>query len=140
MLTRLPDPALNKFGKAWRLNMIRVGKDLPQRFGEHGITEEVAQMYLEELQDPARALTTDLYCVRARKGTVLLYERRWALNDSLSSFDEDDTNGEERAQVLSASIKASSSTPVCPTSVLLYGTVVRGVAQAEQRRDLDKVR
>ncbi|KAI0704570.1 S-adenosyl-L-methionine-dependent methyltransferase [Earliella scabrosa] len=64
------DPALNKFGKAWRLNMIRVGKDLPLRFGEHGITEEVAQMYLEELQDPTRALTTDLYCVRARKGST----------------------------------------------------------------------
>ena len=106
MLTRIPDPALNKFGKAWRLNMIRVGKDLPQRFGEHGITEEVAQMYLEELQDPTRALTTDLYCVRARKGTGFVHERSFAPTYSLSSVDEDDPNGEDRAQVVRTSAGA----------------------------------
>ncbi|KAH9846778.1 S-adenosyl-L-methionine-dependent methyltransferase [Lenzites betulinus] len=61
------DPALNKLGLAWKVNIARLAKDLPQRFANDGITEEVARGYLEEVQDPMRSLTTDFYFVHARK-------------------------------------------------------------------------
>ncbi len=67
LLMMLTDDNLNKFGKAWRANMICTGHDMPRRFAHQGITEDVARAYLEELEDPARCLTTDMYFVWAKK-------------------------------------------------------------------------
>lgn len=65
--TPVTDPALNKLGLTWKVNIVRLAKDLPQRFANDGITEDVARRHLEEVQDPTRSLTTDFYFVHARK-------------------------------------------------------------------------
>ncbi|KAI0666412.1 S-adenosyl-L-methionine-dependent methyltransferase [Trametes maxima] len=64
------DPALKKLGLTWKVNMVRVAADLPQRFAADGITEEVAQQHLSELQDTTRNITTDFYFSFARKHRV----------------------------------------------------------------------
>ena len=61
------DEEENKLGLAWKVNMIRVAQDLPTRFAEQGITPEVAKQHLEELQDPSRSITTDMYFSWSRK-------------------------------------------------------------------------
>lgn len=50
--------------------MLRVARDLPGRFAEQGITEEVARKHLEELEDPDRDITTDMYFSWSRKRIV----------------------------------------------------------------------
>ncbi|KAI1787183.1 S-adenosyl-L-methionine-dependent methyltransferase [Ganoderma leucocontextum] len=61
------DEEENKLGLAWKVNMLRVARDLPTRFAEQGITAEVAMQHLEELEDPARSITTDMYLSWSRK-------------------------------------------------------------------------
>ncbi|KAI0942642.1 hypothetical protein AcW1_003216 [Taiwanofungus camphoratus] len=64
------DPKENKLGLTWKTNMLRVARDLPGRFAEQGITEEVARKHLEELEDPDRDITTDMYFSWSRKRIV----------------------------------------------------------------------
>ncbi|KAI0644104.1 S-adenosyl-L-methionine-dependent methyltransferase [Trametes meyenii] len=61
------DPKRKKLGLAWQKNYVRIGKDLPQRWANYGITEEVGRQYLEELLDPSRDLLTDFYFSYSRK-------------------------------------------------------------------------
>ncbi|KAM5543811.1 hypothetical protein V8D89_002428 [Ganoderma adspersum] len=61
------DEEENKLGLAWKVNMVRVAQDLPTRFAEQGITPEVAEQHLDELQDPSRSITTDMYFSWSRK-------------------------------------------------------------------------
>ncbi|KAA1475634.1 hypothetical protein DENSPDRAFT_783920 [Dentipellis sp. KUC8613] len=61
------DEAENRLGRAWKANMVRNTRDLPARLAAHGITEEVAAQTLEELLDPERNLTTDMYFLWARR-------------------------------------------------------------------------
>ncbi|EJF60557.1 S-adenosyl-L-methionine-dependent methyltransferase, partial [Dichomitus squalens LYAD-421 SS1] len=61
------DPEENKLGLSWKVNMLRVARDLPTRFSDQGITMEVAEKHLEELVDPARSITTDMYFSWSRK-------------------------------------------------------------------------
>lgn len=61
------DAEENKLGLAWKVNMVRVARDLPTRFSEQGITVEVAKQHVEELEDPERNITTDMYFSWASK-------------------------------------------------------------------------
>lgn len=61
------DTACDVLGTAWMDNALRVAGDLPQRFADHGITMEVTKKHVEELQDPERHITTDMYFTWARK-------------------------------------------------------------------------
>ena len=61
------DPEENKLGLAWKVNMLRVARDLPTRFADQGITMEVAEKYLAELADSERSITTDMYFSWSRK-------------------------------------------------------------------------
>lgn len=61
------DSKENDLGAVWKTNMVRVARDLPARFAPQGITEEVAQQHLAELQDPSREISTDMYFAWARK-------------------------------------------------------------------------
>ncbi|KAM5543800.1 hypothetical protein V8D89_002417, partial [Ganoderma adspersum] len=55
------DAEENKLGLAWKVNMLRVAHDLPMRYSGHGITPEAAKHHVEELEDPERNITTDMY-------------------------------------------------------------------------------
>lgn len=55
------DTEENKLGLAWKVNMLRVAHDLPMRYSEYGITPKVARQHIEELEDPERNITTDMY-------------------------------------------------------------------------------
>lgn len=47
--------------------MLRIGKDIPSRFAEEGITRDMGERFIEETLNPARKLETDMYFVWARK-------------------------------------------------------------------------
>ncbi|KAI0746358.1 S-adenosyl-L-methionine-dependent methyltransferase [Daedaleopsis nitida] len=61
------DEALNKLGHTWRETMIRIAQELPTRLAQQGFTSEVTRRHLEELQDPTRRITTDMYFAWCRK-------------------------------------------------------------------------
>lgn len=61
------DPGLRAIGHAWYANMLRNGRDIPQRYAAAGVTQEVGAKFLEELQDPSRSITTDFYFTWSRK-------------------------------------------------------------------------
>ncbi|KAI0644106.1 S-adenosyl-L-methionine-dependent methyltransferase [Trametes meyenii] len=63
------DPKLRKLGLTWKQNLTRVGQDLPSRWAEYGITPEMASQWIEEMHDPLRSMTTEMYFLAARKGT-----------------------------------------------------------------------
>ncbi|THH19419.1 hypothetical protein EW146_g1766 [Bondarzewia mesenterica] len=66
-LNRSADPLENALGQTWKENMKRNACDFPSRFSEQGITAEVARKALEELDDPAGNLMTDMYFTWSRK-------------------------------------------------------------------------
>lgn len=45
----------------------RVANDLPSRFSSAGITHDVSQKHLEELEEPDGKITTDMYFTWSRK-------------------------------------------------------------------------
>jgi len=47
--------------------MQRLTVDLGERLGALGITQAVAKRHLEEVNDPNRSLTTDMYFTWSRK-------------------------------------------------------------------------
>ncbi|EKM50916.1 uncharacterized protein PHACADRAFT_212833 [Phanerochaete carnosa HHB-10118-sp] len=61
------DPPLRALGQAWLTNALHVMGDLPKRYAEQGITEELAVRGRSELLDPSRSITTDVYFVWAQK-------------------------------------------------------------------------
>ncbi|EED84235.1 predicted protein [Postia placenta Mad-698-R] len=60
----------NDLGAVWKTNMVRVARDLPARFAPQGITEEVAQQHLAELQDPSREISTDIHLTAGPYGRL----------------------------------------------------------------------
>ena len=58
---------MNKWGAIWKQNMQHFGVDFPIRLAQHGFDQTSASKYLEELNNPARLITVDVYLTWSRR-------------------------------------------------------------------------